>query len=268
MKYTIDFAGSKLSGAKQEFFKDAVGILHKLYRDNLLEVAVYGSPGAERGKNTPLTMLILIPSVTADDMEHLRPYLQKWQKKQNVMVELSAPSIILAKAGVFPIRIMDIKQSAFHLFGQEILESTEISREALEREFVRDLQAVLISSIRRYLRDGDSTRECQSIVVGTISKLFHVIGAAVRMEEPDFQKLGASVTSTAAKLFGVDEQSLILLQSKQDSSHKLTLGEMKRMMDLLISIIRKVSEHYSQTSNVRNPTVFTAVEEGDAVPTT
>ena len=177
--------------------------LKEICGDNLQAVILYGSAAAGdyTGKQSDYNLLVLLKYIDFPVLKILMAPTEKWSRTGNRPPLLFTRERLLQSVDVFPIEMLDMKQSHKVLFGEDLLEQMDISVEHLRLQVEHELRTKLIALREQYLLTGGRPRALKKLMVQSLSSFLVLFRAALRLygDEIPTKKLDA-VRQLTAKL--------------------------------------------------------------------
>ncbi len=151
--------------------------------DNLVSVILYGSAvaGDFSGKHSDYNLLVILNRLDFSDLKALTRQTVAWSKKGNPPPLLFTRERLTQSADVFPIEIMDMKQSHRVLLGDDVLDSMEVSDANLRLQVEHELRAKLITLREQYLLTAGRTKPLKELMIQSLSSFLVLFRATLRL---------------------------------------------------------------------------------------
>lgn len=159
--------------------------LKTLCGDNLQSVVLYGSAAAgdyvEKGSD--YNLLIVMNDLHLSVLSQLAKPVAAWERAGNPPPLLFTRKRLAEAADVFPIELLDMRDARKVLFGDDVIQSLEISTANLRLQVERELRSALIQLRRSYLSASASPRRLAALLTGALSGVLVIFRAALRLYE-------------------------------------------------------------------------------------
>jgi len=162
-------------------------ILKKVCGDNLVSVILYGSAvaGDYAGKHSDFNLLVILNRLDFSDLKALTTPTTKWSRKGNPPPLLFTQERLTQSTDVFPIEIMDMKQSHRVLFGENVLDAIEVSQTNLRLQIEHELRAKLITLREQYLLTYGRLKALKTLMIQSLSSFLVLFRATLRLFDQD-----------------------------------------------------------------------------------
>ena len=161
----------------------------------ILSAILYGSAAA--GDHVPGTsnynVLLIVDRLGLAELDALSEPAQRWARAGNRPPLLFAHGQLESSADVFPIEILDMRQSRRVLFGEDALAGIAIDHEHLRLQIERDLKAKLLVLREGYLLTGGKRAAVLELLTSSVAGFLVLFRAALRLfqDEVPAHKLDA-----------------------------------------------------------------------------
>jgi hypothetical protein len=153
----------------------------------LCSAVLYGSAAA--GDFVPGTsnynVLLVLDRLGAAELDLLSKPAMQWAKAGNRPPLLFARGELKSSADVFPLELLDIRQSHRMLFGEDPLDDIPIRHEHLRLQLERELKEKLLALRERYLLTGGKPRRVLELLTGSVAGFLVLFRAVVRLFQED-----------------------------------------------------------------------------------
>lgn len=181
--------------------------LQKALPSGLKSVILYGSAAAgdHVRKHSDYNILVVADRLGVAELKVLAPVSAAWTRSGNPPPLLFTPDRLRKSVDVFPIEILDIKQSRRVLFGTDIVGELEVDRSNLRLELEHELKGKLIQLRERYLATGGKRRAVIDLLVRSYSTFAVLFRGALRLFGEDVPAQKADVAVALGKHIEFDE---------------------------------------------------------------
>ncbi len=161
-------------------------LVEKLKQANptgLKAVILYGSAAAgdHVGKRSDYNVLVVMDQLGLPELKLFLKPSEAWVKDGNAAPLLFTPEGFRHSGDVFPIELLDIRDSHRVLFGQDITGEIEINPENLRLQLEHELKGKLIQLRERYLETGGKSRQVADLMINSLSSFLVLFRAALRL---------------------------------------------------------------------------------------
>ena len=157
--------------------------LRILCGDNLQSVVLYGSAAAGdyAAKGSDYNLLIILNDLQPAVLRVLAKPVGAWERAGNPPPLLFTRKRLAEAADVFPIELLDMRDSRKILFGDDVIAGIEPDTANLRLQVERELRSALIQLRRSYLSASNSPRRLAALLTGSLSGVLVIFRAALRL---------------------------------------------------------------------------------------
>lgn len=190
--------------------EEFVDLLRGLSRPELRSVVLYGSAAAGDyvGDRSDYNLLIIAERLGLEDLQALAGPTRRWLESGNPPPMLMTEERLRGSCDVFPIEILDIKDSHRILLGSDVVSDLVVSRENLRLQIEQELKGKLIQLRAACLRVGAEGKDLGNLAVNSLSSFLVLARATLRLfsDEVPPQKLAA--VEGLARYLTIDVETL------------------------------------------------------------
>lgn len=218
-------------------------------------VVLYGSAAAgdHVGKRSDYNILVVTDQLGMKELKALSKLSQGWVKAGNPPPLLFTLDRLQKSADVFPIEILDIKESHRVLFGEEVLSQLEVHYENLRLELEHELKSKLIQLRESFLMTGGKRKEVVELLIESLSSFLVLFRAALRLYQDEVppRKLDAMRALSQHIRFdtGVFERVEELKEGKKKSKQLDWEALFERYLQTIESVVDAVDAHIQRGEN-------------------
>jgi len=163
-------------------------LVEKLKQANptgLRAVILYGSAAAgdHVGKRSDYNILVVMDQLGLRELKLFLKPSEAWVKEGNTPPLLFTPEVLQRSADVFPIELLDIRDSHRVLYGEDITGEIRINPENLRLQLEHELKGKLIQLRERYLATGGKAKLVGDLLMNSLSSFLVLFRAALRLFE-------------------------------------------------------------------------------------
>ena len=221
--------------------EDLVEKLKKALIKKLKSVVLYGSAAAgdHITKRSDYNILVVTDDLDLQELKSISKPSIKWMNDGNPPPLLFTLERLKKSADVFPIEILDIKQTHKILYGEDIVEQIDISRDNLRLELEHELKGKLIQLRERYLATGGKPKLVTELMINSFSTFLVLSRGVLRLYQPNVPAKKIDVLEALAEHINFDREIFTTIG-------KLRTGEIKQKDiqpdDLFERYLRAVEE--------------------------
>ena len=166
--------------------------LRAAHGDNLASVVLYGSAAAgdQVERRSDHNLLIALKRITTEDLHASQTAMKDWQKLgQQIPVYFTVAELQDA-ADVFPIEFLQMEKARKVLYGNDPLQSVQISRANLRHQTEYELRTKLIRLRRLYIPASSSVGKLSALMSDSLASFAALFRAVLILsgEEPPVAK--------------------------------------------------------------------------------
>lgn len=149
----------------------------------LKAVILYGSAAAgdHVGKRSDFNVLVLMDRLGLAELKRFLKPSESWVKAGNAPPLLFTPDSLRRSADVFPIELLDIRDSHRMLYGEDLTVEIKVNPENLRLQLEHELKGKVIQLRERYLETGGKSKRVADLMIGSLSSFLVLFRAALRL---------------------------------------------------------------------------------------
>jgi len=149
----------------------------------LRAVILYGSAAAgdHVGKRSDYNILVIMDQLGLPELKLFVKPSEAWVKDGNAPPLLFTPEGLRRSADVFPIELLDIRDSHRVLYGEDISGDIQIQPENLRLQLEHELKGKVIQLRERYLETGGKSKQVADLMINSLSSFLVLFRAALRL---------------------------------------------------------------------------------------
>ncbi|HKV25123.1 MAG TPA: nucleotidyltransferase domain-containing protein [Candidatus Acidoferrum sp.] len=189
---------------------DLLSRMKEFAGDNLESLILYGS--AARGDfkegHSDLNVLCVLRSLSASELTRIAPVVHWWCHDQHEPSPLFFTADELRSAAdVFPIELLDMRESRRVLFGADLIASISIPMNLHRIEVEHDLRTLLLKLRQIFLLHGHKDAELHAAIAKSSSSALALLRHALLAFDEKPSASAAEVFARIAALAGIDSNS-------------------------------------------------------------
>ncbi len=224
--------------------EECVAVLQETYGNKLVSVVLYGSvvAGDYAEKYSDVNLLVVLRELGFAELKALTPHTAKWCKKGNPPPLLFTCEQLEQSADVFPIELLDMKQSHRVLFGEEVLDDIEVSDVNLRLQIEHELRSKLLTLREQYLLTQGRPKLLKNLMIQSLSSFLVLFRAALRLFDQEVPAHKLEAVKQLAKRLDFDTKAFELIHSlKQGQSCSESLESLfERYLQTITEVIEAV----------------------------
>lgn len=171
--------------------EDLVGKLQQALGTGIRSVILYGSAAAgdHVGKRSDYNVLVVAEKLGVGELMKLSTTALAWRKAGNPPPLLFTLDRLQRSADVFPIELLDIKESHRILHGQDVLDQVEVHPENVRLVLERELKSNLIRLRDGFLFTQGKSEKVLDLMIDSLSTFLVLFRAGLRLYQDDVPPL-------------------------------------------------------------------------------
>ena len=212
--------------------------------DRLISAVLYGSAAAGDyvAGTSNYNVLLVLDRLGLAELDAVAKPALRWAKAGNRPPLLFTPDQLAASANVFPIELLDMRQSHRVLFGEDPLADVTIEREHLRLQLERELKGHLLALRERYLLAGGNPRRMAELLTSTLSGFLVLFRAALRLFQEDVPRQKLESLRLLATHVPFDPQPLVEIDALKHRRRKLREVVPQSLFESYLTTIERVVE--------------------------
>jgi predicted nucleotidyltransferase len=223
--------------------------LHQVLGERLRSVILYGSAAAGDyvGKESDYNVLVVTARLGIEELTALARLSASWRKEGNPPPLYFTLDRLRKSADVFPIELMDIRESHRVLYGENVIDSIEVRPENLRLILERELKSALVQLREGFLIAEAKPKRVRKLMVESLSTILVLFRAALRLYQPSVPPLKIDALKALASHVDFDATVFLeieaLKEGKDVSGGADRLGLFERYLETVESVVDKVDAH-------------------------
>jgi hypothetical protein len=169
-------------------------------------VVLYGSAAAGdfvEGESN-FNLLVIAEPLGVTELKAIGPPLAAWARAGHMLPKLFAPEQLAASLDVFPIEMLDIRQSRQILSGEDLLVALRIEPVHLRLAIERELTGKLLALRGKYAVVADKPAAVRELMIGSLSTFLVLFRAALRLYDEAVPEVKLEAMQALAKHVSFD----------------------------------------------------------------
>lgn len=209
---------------------------------NLRSVILYGSAAAgdHTGKRSDYNILVITEKLDLPELEILSKPTVAWTRAGNPPPLLFTIERLKKSADVFPIELLDMKESHIVLFGEDVLEEVEVSSANLRLELEHELKGKLIQLRERFLTTPTRPRAVADLLITSLSTFLVLFRAALRLFQDNIPAKKMDALKALADHIPCDPSVFETIQALKEGREKIREHDIINMFDRYLRTVENV----------------------------
>jgi len=234
--------------------EELVKQMEKALPSGLKSVVLYGSAAAgdHIAKRSDYNILVVTENLGLKELKALSKLSIRWTKAGNPAPLLFTLDRLKKSADVFPIEILDIKQSHRILFGEDIVSKIEITCENLRLELEHELKGKLIQLRERYLTTGGKPKLVTELIINSLSTFLVLFRGALRLYEDDIPAKKIDVLEALGEHVSFDKEVFTIVEDVRTGRKKAGDIQADELFDRYLKTVEEVVDAVDNYMHKRN----------------
>lgn len=233
---------------KKESLEAFVEKLKATAGENLKAVILYGAACRRSDNVRPeeLQLLVLFNELKSTHLDQIQGAIKNWRKKSHPLPKIFTVERFLQSSDIFPIECIDVLEHHEVLFGEDVTERLEVSKDNLRLQLETEFKGKLLQLREAYLS-----------VEGNAKGLGKILDYSVVSMEPLFRALnlllGGNKDSSDEEILSVLNEKISFETGVLSSISQLRSGslkpnkeELKKLFDQYLGILEQISDFIDQ----------------------
>lgn len=210
----------------------------------LCSAVLYGSAAAGdfvRGKSN-YNVLVVVERLGMAELSALSQPALRWAKQGHRPPLVFVRGELQASADVFPIELLDIRQSHRMLFGEDPLADMTIDPSHLRLQLERELKGKLLALRERYLLSGGRPKQVVQLLTSSLGGFLVLFRAALRLFQEDVPAAKLDALHVLTKHIPFDPQPFVHVHQLKHRQRKPREISPQALFESYLKTIEQVAE--------------------------
>ncbi len=232
--------------------EDLVQKLEQALGSGVRSVVLYGSAAAgdHVGKRSDYNVLVVADTLGLKELLALSKPSAAWRKAGNPSPLFFTMERLQKSADVFPIEILDIKESHRVLSGEDVLDQIEVHTENLRLILEHQLKSSLIRLREGFLLTEGKSKRVLELMIDSISTILVLFRAALRIYQDEVPPRKMDALSALASHLRFDESVFVTIEDLKEGlgggKEINTLDLFDTYLTTIESVVDMVDQHTRQ----------------------
>ncbi len=166
--------------------EDLAAAFERLERPRIRSVMLYGSAAAgdHVARRSDYNVMVVADSLVPEDLRALRDITRRWVREGHPPPLLLTLQQLHGSCDVFPIEILDLRDSHRVLLGEDVAAGLAVQPENLRLQLEHELKSKLIRLREAYLLTGGKSGQVVRLVTDSLSSILVLCRATLRLFQP------------------------------------------------------------------------------------
>jgi predicted nucleotidyltransferase len=216
--------------------------LRKASNISIRSITLYGSAARKdyRPGSSDINLLIVVERIDVSILKSVLDPVTRG-RRYGIAPFFITEANLRSSADVFPVKFLVMKEAYKLLWGHDVLEDLEISREHIRLRCEQEIKNILLRMRRQYLIGGGRGRSLTNMmsrVIGVFLETLRVV-LSLQQENPPSRE---EVVKAAAETFDIDAETLRNIRALRDRDISLSRAEAEQLFDKFMAIVDKVAQ--------------------------
>jgi hypothetical protein len=206
-------------------------------------ISVYGSAAGPDfiPKRSNVNLVVVLERLGTDSLEPLLAIVKAGLRKRIVPPLLVSPDYLAGARDVFPIELLEIRDSHVVIYGEDLFEGLEVSRDHLRLECESQLRAAALRTRQAYLEMGLARRGPERVLHASVTSLIPVFRAMLRLKGASVPRSKLEVVEALASAFGVDTAVFAAVLRDKAGDERIEGSDSHRVLARVVDAIEAVT---------------------------
>lgn len=215
-----------------------------LYGEDVISVILYGSAVGQDyiPDVSDLNLLVVLKEVGPEQLGKALKYMKGWRKNRVNPLFLD-PRYIESSLDAFPIEFLEMKERHRLLWGEDLLEELEISRENLRLQCEQELKGKWLKLRQVYLETEGNSKRLRKLMIGSLRSFGVVLSALLRLkgfEVPPQEFL--EVVAQVEEAFNLELLAFREVYQLKQGFRSLDRAELNKLFSRYLAEVRRLAQ--------------------------
>ncbi len=205
-------------------------------------VILYGSAAAgdHTGKRSDYNILVVANALGTRELTALSKTSLAWRKSGNPPPLFFTLERLQKSADVFPIELMDIKESHQVLYGENVLDQIDINPENLRLILEHEMKSSLIRLREGFLLTEGKPRRVLDMMVESLSTVLVLFRAALRLYQDEIPPRKIDALKALGQHIRFDEDVFLVIETLKEGRQAAKNVEALELFDRYLRTVESV----------------------------
>ncbi|MBT8041748.1 MAG: nucleotidyltransferase domain-containing protein [Pontiella sp.] len=208
----------------------------------LKSIVLYGSgaAGDHAGKRSDYNILVVTEDLGLDTLDSLSRTAVKWSRAGNPAPLLFTEGRLKQACDVFPVELLDIRESHRVLYGDDPVEALEIDTKNLRLQIEHELRGKLIQLRQSYLLTQGKSKAVANLMIESLSTFLVLFRASLRLFGEDVPRKKLEALEKLSTHIAFDGSIFQTVQRLKDGTTKAKDVEIENLFSNYLKTIESV----------------------------
>ena len=232
--------------------EDLVQKLQQALGTGIRSVILYGSAAAgdHTGKRSDYNILVVADRLGLAELTALSLTSLAWRKAGNPSPLFFTLERLQKSADVFPIELMDIRESHRVLYGEDVLDHIQIQKKNLRLILEHELKSSLVRLRESFLLTEGKPKRVIDMMIDSLSTVLVLFRAALRLYQDEIPPRKIDALKALGEHIRFDEDVFLVIEElkegRQSAKNVDALELFGRYLQTVESVVDTVDAHVHQ----------------------
>jgi len=236
---------AKIPDKPQDAFVPLTQDYLKVFGRELVSLILYGSAAGGsyiKGKSDINLLLVLTPE-SIDKLADAFVTIKYWKKRGVAVPLVMTKAFITASLDCYPIEFLNMKNNHILIYGENILEQTDVSPENLRLQIERELKGKLILLRQGYLEAQGKPRQLKNLISRSFTAFISIFNALLYYKHDAAPRERRDTIKELAKVFEIDAEAFLQCADIKEGKNNLSGEE-------IVGLFKKYVQEVANMCNI------------------
>ena len=235
---------AKASQDPKEIFPEIISDYKGLFGDELVSIILYGSATGQDyhpGKSDINFMIVLTES-GIERLDRVFDTIRKWRKRKVATPLFLTEYYVETSLDVFPIEYLNFQRNHLLVHGKDILTDLSFNSEFIRLQCEREIKGKLLLLREAYLETDGKDKALKEVISQSLGAFVAIFEALLHLKGLEPPRGKRDIIRATAETFELDPRGFEKLLDIKEEKTKPGENEMKRLFQIYLSEVRKLSK--------------------------
>lgn len=227
--------------------------LHDVLGERLQSVILYGSAAAgdHVAGESDYNILVLVTELGLRELTALARPSRVWQKAGNPPPLVFTLKRLQASADVFPIELMDMRESHRVLYGEDVIDSLEVRPDNLRLILERELKTLVVQLREGFMLTDGRSRRVRDLMADSLSTVLVLFRASLRLYDSEVPAIKVEAMNALRKYIDFDTDVFLRVEAVRQGTESARGSESLALFDRYLKAVESVADTVDNHVGVR-----------------
>jgi len=239
---------AKTPNSPQDIFEDFASDVKNVFGQEMKSIILYGSgaKGEYQPKKSDINFLVVLTESGISRLSQAMPLSKKWAKRNVATPLFLTEGYIRSSLDAFPIEFLNMKKYHQVVYGEDILESINITEDDLRLRCEEQVKGKLLHLREDFLLTRGKKRYLEQLVSITVPTFVSIFTALLDLKKVEVPTLKREVFLKTADEFELDRSVFERVVNVREKQVKLDKSALLQLTEQYIEQIRRLAEFVDQ----------------------